>query len=998
MKTNLKKLSLKLFTCVISALCIFLTGNAVTVNSLASGIHGHTYYATNSSASVTNGEFTSHKSASSTSGTKQPYSVDGGWTANVSSNVMHGVIDVSSSFKSGDYGFTSVPQKDEGQTDDKMLMLKALSANVTGTYTSDKNISLPAKSFYELVIHANAINSSAKVTAKVDDQGRSFDINTSGWRTYYFLIATDEYNASNLSISLNFSSTTANGMAFFDGVTLKEISHDDFYYEKNSTTANLTTIDLTRPQLTTFTNSDFENNNGFEFSVTGATSAPLSAIKTDDEITGLVKNITGNTSKKYGESFVYNSDKALVLISNDDTPVYAKTTADNLLTISQHGLYEISFLYQTNTSDGFKVVVLPTNTDTTETSLTLAKNDGLKAYNGFNLARIYVKGNAIQDETIGLKFEITGAQNYAVIDHITVRKVTTKETASGDAKIICDLSTVTKKDTKNIANRNFDFVEYETLDQSFPLKPTSWTLTTNNTNLKNGVVKLRNFESDATTYGYPTSVNPNYNDKTYGAYGMNSQENMLLVQSEVGHKSYFTSPSVTVTASSNTKTNSVKFTVGVKVPQGKAYIQLVDNSGNVLCTYSNIANRDWQNYDLYYTNGIADSTLKLILGTEDDSFAFFDAIDYQTDLTLTGNEGMADRTALCDMLNNKFTSRTTDITNSLYGGATFSMYQQEGTFDFGLTAVGKGNYLKLINDGDVGYASLSTNYTYKLVKNNYYKLAVTLRSNASTNISLVPLDEGEIVIEENNKNVLNNLTANEFTTYYMFLICKDATEAKVLLGLGTSENKVSGWAEFESVSLTQISEDDYRNAQDDEEYTTSNSVFSEALPAVKKSSDNNSTSTQQGETNIWLLASSIMLVMAMVLALAGYLMRRLPKKPSKKSKVARADYAEAPKKKVNVREVENELQTKLASDLEKLNDKIDEVKNEIKELNDNYKAQDGEGTSKEYVEYVKKLNKLNERLNYLQSAKAYLLSDENVKDTQKREVKNRQQKIDKENK
>ena len=218
-------------------------------------------------------------------------------------------------------------------------------------------------------------------------------------------------------------------------------------------------------------------------------------------------------------------------------------------------------------------------------------------------------------------------------------------------------------------------------------------------------------------------------------------------------------------------------------------------------------------------------------------------------------------------------------------------------------------------------------------------------------------------------------------------------EIKVLLGLGNEENLTKGAVYFDDLKVVDITEENYAAQTANDTTLVSKVITVQSSPTDK---DNNSENTTPSEINIFALLSSIILVVALCLAIAGYLIRRIPKK--KIAKIEKSTYTKSPRA-IDEKEVKRELKAAREKELEETNKKLAE----LTETRDKLQAEYEELLSKEenqskkeklYVDHTKKINKLNKEIDYLSSAVTYVSEETNIKIAEAKEIKRRKKQVE----
>jgi len=877
-----------------------------------------------------------------------------------------------------------------------------------------------------------------------------YTIDTNGrWSTYYFFVATNYFDSNpylNLELRLGNKVNGSKGVVFFDQVQLFEISNADYFSYSES---NLRRIDLNSEYITGFNNADFENeDSNWVASLDNDEAKSFVKVLSYNSINQYIIDSFEATSKDYANSFTYVSDGtklsqgALLIANKEETASKISSAKTNYITIKQHGFYRLSMLVKTgNLSNNGLNITLSEIADkdaitVTQSNITSSDN---ASYNNFKIVNFFIRGNVYKDVNVGIDFSLGTSENsvsgWAIIDNICLQQLnyTNYNTKSSSNEL--DLAK-NVKDTSTVTNGSFNFVESKTSDISYPALPKDWTLSENNS--LSGIIRVNTtlFNNDCLGYGLTSSQNPGPNT-AYEAYDEiiinpnTTTENVLMVRNNSNADAYFTSNSFNIISSSANNTNGAQIEVAVKtLGNSKAFIKLVDKNNKDIVVYDNITAKDWTNYRLIVKNGIVSLDLKVVLGTHGDgnnNYAFFDYVKYTSLSNKEDSELLAvENSAYTNLLTDEFYSHyNKQVKEGVYAPANYSVLNIEenksNSLYNGIINVASNPNFKLRKDATdknillisniVGsYQKLVSNYYYSLTKDNYYEFSVWVKTDFEgcsnpekfgANIEIVTLDEDKEIVEnaKNTNKFLNISTTSEeengWVKYSLFIFAEEDQNVKVVLGLGSEEYLTQGKVYFDSLKVSDITKSEYTSKK-----AGANTIVSKTIKETSSSNNNNNNSNTSSNNNdsginIWALLSSIILVIALALAIAGYLIRRIPKK--KATKVANSEY-DNPTNKVNEKEVRKELKTNRDAKIAEISAEIKSLEEERDNLQKAYEeetANEENLTKKEhlYAEHTKKINKLNKAIDYLSSALAYASDEANVRADEHREIKKRKKEL-----
>lgn len=1048
MKHNLGKTKKALIALALSATCVF---SGVPMLKYSRQNVQAAYYQSVKNDIIKNGDFKTKTDR----GENFPSSVDGNnWTVSVPEDVSCGVIDTSSS---NNYGLTNKPKPSTNisNPDNFILMFRGAS-NATGQtsgYVTSDSATLEADKFYEISVYAMT-QGNGSGTIYSPELDMSLNVTTSEWSKYSLYIQTDSFEAKSFTLQLKFSKGNNAGAVFYDHIVVSEVAEADYLEASNAGTSAKKSFQ--RTSLTSFKNADFEQDLDF-WTVEGGNGVSDIYVNTKAYINSQINSIfetTGNNVDAFDGNAT--TSKSLFFV-NSDSVVESKTiksatdenaSNDNTLKIYQHGLYRLSFVLKTGgETSGLTATLTPTNEKLASKAISqssLKGSSSTDARNGFSVVSFYIKGSSEQDETVSLKMSLGTEKGWAVVDNIALEAITSSEFSSKTSSSnTLELSNMT--DSPNIKNGQFNFATIDSLSSSYtigtdgsivmnyPLAPTSWTVSKSTSEaLSSGIVRIGHFLADGSRNPqniYSTITNPGANYAYYkdfanlnkGDYPEDT-ENVLMVRSSTAEDVSYASSAVTVSSNSKASQGKVTFYVGVSTyKNAKAYVKFVDNNNKTLAIFDNInTNGDWKQLYFYLTNGISSTDVKMVVGvhgnTSEAQTAFFDCAGY-----LASEKVIANSTSLSvNLYENNFDTARMDGNKRSQDALGFDIAKISNTNECSAKIYNKlddpdlptrkssTSVLTLHNTFENSYQTIATSYTYSLKKGNYYKFCAWIRtdelsSNGAGRMEVVTLDSDENIVEdEENKNVFKKIVTpeveeddeeNGYKLYTIYILAEADQNVKLLFSLGTSDEPATGKMYIDSYTVTDVESSEYVGKTSDD-YT----IVSKVVEKTDNSTTENTTEhSHSADVNIWIIASSLLLVVALGFAIAGYILRRVPKK-QKHEKAKKAEYKKSPKA-INEKQIKAELKSKRENSLENLNTQLASLQAEYDSIKAEYDSKstgDEAIDGKLYSEYAKKLNKVKDRMEYLQSAVTYLQSNQNIKSSERSEIKSKKKQVEKE--
>ncbi len=900
---------------------------------------------------------------------------------------------------------------------------------------------------------------------KQTNQYNFVNINTHGeWETYTFYVQTNPYQSSSVNIELWLGSNgniTSNGAVFFDDVHVYKLNQNEYYQETTNPKYDFTNvdkmplfvrnIDLKKVVLADeqFLNSNFEQGN-IEWEQTEGVELPTTkSINGIANITNSSETLTvmglEQTETNPGSSNTYNNKKALFINNKEEATVTYATK--NAITIKQHNYYKLSLLLKTGNINGGGAsieVKQVTNGDDAEGALTkklesLTSSSGLSQYNGYQEYSLYICGNPYQDEQVKLYLSLNVA-GYVIFDDISIQHIDYSyyNSNSADKNLVLH----SEPDTQTINNGAFNFSSNESSTVKYPLLATNWTTESKTS----GIISVNgaHFEANKANYG-SSVVNPgpvtNYPnaDQT-----LNSKNNVLMIRND-SPSSYAEYKSTTFSVSANSSTDSI---IGVSVwvktqtnlsnQTSGAAIKLVTDSGVVLAqvinirTYELSVNNDWQQYFLYINNSISSSSCRLVLslGTEENptsGYAYFDNVEYLTSVQLETITSQ-DSSKYC------YTNLATDSFDSSIANEnnvnTPYTFAPQGTTPTATTAgvINLANISNHILTIEVPVREGTTDNNMLMIKNNspetftykstitrnfaegsHYKISVWVyTANLSTTSENAEKAYGANIKVSNLDQQFNNIITdteenNGWVQYTFYIKASGTADTDIYLSLGSEEVPVQGYVFFDDVVVTTVTEEDY-NKVDVKKLTN---TIKNATTVQSDVEDDTTTPEDEEEKapstpiNLWILVPSLILALALVVAIVGYAMRKV----KFRNPFARKQKQSAYSREVTLHSdiVKRELAEQRRIKVKEIDAQVEAVNVLIKENKDSYETalKDKKNKGKEqklFTKYAKERTRLQKQLDNLASAKAYILDEDNIRAEEEKEIRRRQYLLENENK
>ena len=951
-------------------------------------------------------------------------------TKTLPSNVKAGVISLNEkTFLENNenyYYLPSVIPKYSGisSQDSNVLMINARTGKANIGYKSN-SFTLNSNAYYKISVYAYSQNdSNAYGTIALSSNGITNTVNSlnvltlGSWQEYSIYVKTNETQALNdctLDLWLGSNSATeqagATGAVLYDNITITEYAQSSYNADlKNNSSSNKLEIDLQNEKLDIITNSDFENNNLTGWSVkTNNGSNPLS----ENNVNGVylvnysekdyVENILKVDSAPTSGNFINNTKALLINNTKSAESIGYESTP---FALDNNSVYKISVYAKSSISEGTAQIVLKENKYKENDSKYDKYNSNLQTFN-VNLGTstnaktnnwieysFYVStktfDSIMEDDfkytfTLGLWVgtESSPAKGYAFFDNISVCKIATSDIPSSLTNAtVCDL---VADSTTTIKNGTFNNVTVPSKQDTYPLTPENWTLTSSDDTsyrILNGVINVNedNFNS------FKTTIQNKVNSSKLSSNALNvinpvkstakASDNVLMIGNLTPNYQYFESDSFSLSSSSY-----YELSVDVNTEllnNATAGIQLL-NDKNIVAEKVNIAtDSNWKTYKFFIKTGSdsTSATLKLSLGKENatgQGFAFFDNVtlktineqEYNTPSTTYDykkvnlvNEDFSNISEDKDIKNRytpyswTFSSNITNIDDVKKG--VIKDVNKLSDYDLPKDA-NSNNLLAIESINSDGYFLYKSNKEYTISSNSYYEISIWIKTNSINHEENEEKGEyGASFFVSNSNNSFNGFkginTNNEWKKYSIYVNSTDATNYYINLALGNSENNARGNVYYSTLIVNSIDEDTYyENIKPLEEDESIDNIIAIGNTDKADTDTDDSTTDDNNDSGFkfdFTLVASIITALAILIALIGVGVRKINfKKPVK---VGKKDYdrellvekTKQQQEKITVKENElNSLKEQLSSIQDKVNNLKDEYKNNINKLDDNYKQE-----------------------------------------------------------
>lgn len=744
-----------------------------------------------------------------------------------------------------------------------------------------------------------------------------------------------------------------------------------------------------------------------------------------------------------GTNYGHNNEKSLVLWASNQQSV---TVESNMIDIKAHGLYKVSMSVKTDLGNGAFYIKASEksekgsygiykdfphlNSDSFKYELKTGSSSAItssenKATNGYTTATFYIQGHNRFDTKASIQLALENATGFVVVDDITIEHVSSEDFDSSNA-VVFSVYSNDSSSSQSVYNGNFDFTTNEN-NLVYPLAPSDWTIERNSNldenNQVSGIVNTysKYFNAYSSTPWGNTTNPATHNNPPYNA---NISNNVFMFWNKVD--SY---QSVKSTAFKVESGKYYQFSMDVKTFAETAplSIEFVDEDGIILHSDKNVTSstNGWNKYQVSFWTG--DTThqvsVKIYFGTKDapvSGYAYIDnaEINESTEEIFTTAQNKIDLSNFMLNLDPNSTisneiSQSTAFTGSMESGSmgVGGIIKGAGNDRFTYGAEGKlldadtelTNNVLVISTRGQGTYSLTAKSKLDVTKDEFYKLSFKLLTDLPVNLPEKDADNNEITYNYGVKigltgfETVEKLIQNDgWDTYEVYFKATETTTTQFYFALVSDRLETIGNAFVTDIVWEKSSEEVYTALSDDEKLNKTKFIsLATTQPDEDDSTEEPDTSTET-ETEInWLLIPSIIFGVAIIVAIVGWLLRKINIK--KVEKVQQQEYDR--RISLNKEVVSAEAEKIRQEEVKVLEKEEKEIKAQIEELEENHKKATEEAriknngkitkeVEKMFKEYTSKKHKLNDRLQNIRETIATTKSPEYLLALERKVVSN----------
>ena len=852
------------------------------------------------------------------------------------------------------------------------------------------SISLSAYSYYSFsILVKTEVGAMASVylnnleDENLDSSLTQFElIQTSLWKEYKFYVETGaEQQSVNIGLWLGSKSTVKSPFAvFFDNITVNKLTEKRFA-EESQNNAVTKTIELEKQYITSVDNSNFETINPLGW--TSIDAFPVNSIHQVINTTQAEVMTTQGYTYLGGDNS--EGTKALWLASKGTHSEFGYKSSD--ITIDRFAIYKINVNVKVDSDTVVRVALVENNNinDFYETAgieetyysyepssieFKISSNSTNTLLNNYNTYSFYVKGHPLFDTTAHLELVLakvtdddTQVSGSALFDNVTIEKISNATyNSASDSATVKKLELTTVTGTPAVANGTFNLAQTVKSGDIFPVSPSNWNsavedevanvygiINTNTTHYNNNIANYGNITNPGNPIGFVQDTDIESN-------------NVLMMWNKTSSYQSVTSDSLSLKEDSH---YTVTFEYKLPQPGLNFNVKLVDKDGNKLFEQNFVgssSNQAWTTYTAIVKTGSIASEVKLVLslGTQSNpavGFAFIDNVNYTT-TTLT-EDAFATKVALqngnnkvVDLSNMLFSTRLAQKEEvGVYELSAFTGNLDAGTQNPNSDAIAEAGVL----DGTANeYGILASENNENAVKNIFfirnnatasysitsiqktnlkdatiYKFSVYLRTRLQNPGETYDVDYGATFnLVGTNESITNINTNDEWKEYIIIVNTTTSTDVQLKFGL-TSQTETTGLLFVDNITLTTLTTDEYQTYVTTFEDKDADNDHLLIIGSTDIEEEDNEEPTEETAPSFnWLILPSAITAIALILAVAGSVLRQVNFKKYIKRRTSEYD-----RKKTLYRDtVRKQAEEKRDAEIKELNEQIKAIDEKLEVL------------------------------------------------------------------
>lgn len=734
-----------------------------------------------------------------------------------------------------------------------------------------------------------------------------------------------------------------------------------------------------------------------------------------------------------GDTLTYNNNQALVLwtdsneyssggyigVKSEDILVEAHSILKVSLKMKVAGMKTGSFYLKVNENDSiYSYSNLSSDSEAKNYyELQNGKTSGITSnvtnawINDYQNVEFYIKGHNLYNTNVNLELWLgdnqTAAEGCVVIDDIKIEREIYSNFSGASNQLEFKWN---DGSSETITNPSFNKSENADDEGKYPVAASGWTTKKEKDDKdlnESGILYLAdNKEYDRLYKGKYAwaGINPNATSNPNNVYMMFNSKNSF--QS-------ITSSSTTINNNSYYKLSFDYYNQNFgSLESSKIKVEVIDEHGIVLFTKDAVQSLDkWSNMEIYIhtpetvTHSVQ---VKVSLGDEDNKvggIVYLDNFSLTTDATFEEKFSSAvNKTELgsfyLNLENGAFSGVKTSPAYTLNIDHVYdSNYDKDNCGTIAGIAYGKENGYGIENDNNLLVitnvvacsSTLQSAYNMSVSADSYYELSFDLATifgdKAGTSNKDHKCKYGVKVTIDGYEAIENLIATEELHTYKVYIQAKAAATPKIAFSLVSDCDNTTGSAIITNLDFKSVDEYTFANVSQAPgfEKTVFKANESDKVDEDDKDDDTDTdeTSPSQADSNLWILIPSLIMSLALIIAIIGFALRKV--KIKKIDRIKKETYDR--KKSVNHDLILAAAQKKKdaeVADLQKAKDRLLEDKQELEnEHKEYFKSQREENEGKltrameaEFKKYNANITRLDQKINIIKEKIDYCMSAE----------------------
>ena len=612
----------------------------------------------------------------------------------------------------------------------------------------------------------------------------------------------------------------------------------------------------------------------------------------------------------------------------------------------------------------------------TQNSVTISVNKTNELTNNYNEYRFYVKGHELYETNFRLQLwlgeEGKEASGCVVFDNISFEKVSWEQFSNAETTNTTTVELTSVGTEYSVNNGAFNFAEGLGKEVSYPVNPKDWKNTTaEESKTIFGLVNTYSPIYDANKMNFGGLRNPG-NPSNAGDVNSDANNVLMLYNSQDSYQTV-TSPSLSISKQTYQRITFDYKTVLQTTNTELMYVYILDDDNNILFVDEGLYSSDWSKYTLLVKSTEYSSTIKLVigLGSQDNAvtgYLFVDNVMFEADDTMTDEMYQeyvkSNKTLDFTVTNFNFISKTQKY--GIYSPYKYTQKLEAGTpatsgndIAYGGIIDGSDNIYGISNSennnealkympafivNNIATYTLTSKDALTLSTDTFYKFSVEVYTRFIGDTEQADVEEDEklkfgaiFALNGIEKSLTEIVSNDEWTTYTIYVEVAESTDVNLKFGIMNESINIQGQAFFDNFKFETVEENDYKKAVALAE--TDETILAITVDETEAEDDETPDEEEKDSALIWYLIPSLILFVALIIAIVAYYMKKVTIKKWERKKASEYDRNATLHRDVIRRDAEQIRDEKI----KEIENKIAELKAEIERIEklhqDNVKAQ-----------------------------------------------------------